>query len=448
MRKRLICVYIAAILVFGICGCARTAVDAPVVETESVETENTTTESEEEETIEDTEIAIVEEEYVQSEEEMIPPESVDTLTKDYCSIDEFEDMDYYLFCDSWLSTGSGDGFKTKQSIISTETQTIEEANELYLEFRNKLPLDQEGDEVEEKDNALYVSPDCKWVITNKWSEHQTILTQMLFHEKEKIKETVDEIRTGYNRILIVKDGDTYKEASGEQYEKIMEFRHNDDYFDEGYSRIGEINAEGYLLAATKDEYSLLTIRWVEDGTELWRFSLQGVREEVTRIRDDIQEGDIVLVLICQFEGNENEGWLTVQAGPSSFFRIAYPSGEVSYLGEYMYSPRFSPDGKYIAYSSIDYDNGVGMDPDEYAQTPPGGIYVREVETGKTAYIHWEDYSPPEEYGLRSRGFNWIEKAAFEEYMNFSRDVLACGRGIGLVCHCVWWKDRELCEKGL
>lgn len=28
--------------------------------------------------------------------------------EDYCSIDEFEEMDYYLFCDTQISKGAGD----------------------------------------------------------------------------------------------------------------------------------------------------------------------------------------------------------------------------------------------------------------------------------------------------------------------------------------------------
>lgn len=350
------------------------------------------------------------------------------LTKDYCSMDEFEDIDYYLFCSTQLHKGAG-SFENRPSIIGSETLTIDEAKALYQGFLKKLPLDQEeaeeeGEEREER-YVLYVSPDCKWVITNKWDEHKNMSTQTLFYEKEKVKEKVTE-NVGQNfvyPIMVVKDQNAYREMDEEQYKKLSEMARIT-FYDDGFNSLNRINAEGDLfaeedmVAEINDDDSWLTIRKVEDETELWRFSLQGIREETARIRDDIQEGDIVLVLICQFEGNEKEGWLTVQAGSSSFFRIAYPSGEMTYLGEYMYSPWFSPDGKYVAYSSIDYNNGVGMEhgrPEEYAQTPPDGIYVREVETGKTAYIYWKPMWPEEDY-MEYRNFLWIEKAAFEEYM--------------------------------
>ncbi len=177
------------------------------------------------------------------------------------------------------------------------------------------------------------------------------------------------------------------------------------------------NEEGDLLAGVTDNHSRLTVRRIEDGTEQWSFDLKGIRGEARKIREARgYEEDSLWVEIEQFEGNEQEGWLVVQAGSSSFFQIAYPSDEVTYLGEYLYSPCFSPDGKYLAYSSVDYDNGVGMEPEEEKQTPPPGIYVREVETGKTAYIYWNPSIETGEDFLEYRFFTWLKKESFEEYM--------------------------------
>ena len=67
MRKRIISVWIAAILVFSIYGCAQTTENASVAETETVETENTEIEDAEEEEAdaEDVDKAILEEEQEQ-----------------------------------------------------------------------------------------------------------------------------------------------------------------------------------------------------------------------------------------------------------------------------------------------------------------------------------------------------------------------------------------------
>ena len=48
----------------------------------------------------------------------------DMITGNYCSMDEFEGLDYYLFCSTQLHEGTG-GFTFKPSIISSETQTID-----------------------------------------------------------------------------------------------------------------------------------------------------------------------------------------------------------------------------------------------------------------------------------------------------------------------------------
>lgn len=201
----------------------------------------------------------------------------------------------------------------------------------------------------------------------------------------------------------------------EQYRKLTE-RVWLNFFEAGHGDLNYINPEGNLFVEISNDFSSLTINSVEDGAERWSYDLEGIHEKVEKIRNDVEEENRILVKICQFEGNEQEGWLVVQAGPSSFFRVAYPSGEVTYLGEYLYSLRFSPDGKYAAYTSVDYDNGVGMDPVEEQQVPPPGIYIMEIETGKTAYMYWDPLQNPEESFMEYRDFLWLEKESFEEYM--------------------------------
>lgn len=357
-------------------------------------------------------------------------------SQEYCTIDEFEDMNYYLYCNTWLSKDAS-GDQNKPSIISNKTQSIAEAKELYQEFRAQLPLEPDQEDVEgeegEETNVFYVSPDCKWVVTDKYSEYQTISTKMLFYEKEKVREKVSDLRENMQFIWIVKDEDVYKEMDELHYRKIAEFRKDSEYY--AYLRW---NLEGDLIAGIMDRRNRLTIRTIADGTEQWSFDLQKIWEEVRPIRKDmydvwLEKGLVTLEElqqihggvpdeewrpyseIVQFEGDDQGGWLTVQAG-DFFFRIEYPSGEVTYLGEYLYSLSFSPDGKYAAYTSVDYDNGVGKYPVEDEQTPPPGIYVKEIETGKTAYLYWDPFRNWEETYFLARSFLWLEKESFEEYM--------------------------------
>ncbi len=341
------------------------------------------------------------------------------LSQDYCTIEEFEEMDYYLFCGTQIhKSGTGSGFERKPSIIYNDTKTIEEAKGLYQRFREKLPLDDEkiesgeGDE-NERTEVLYVSPDCKWIITTRKSNYQKVFTTKLFVEKEKTREEVYDGSEEITPIIIIKDGEQYKEMDERHYKQLSEIVWVN-FYDIVCSDLKGMSEEGDLITIMNDDRSLLTIRRVEDGTERWSYDLEGIREEVWK-RRDMQKEDWFFSTVCQFEGNEQEGWLVIQA-ESSFYKIAYPSGKVTYLGEYLYSPSFSPDGRYLAYSSVDYDNRAGMKSTEYEQTPPPGIYVRDIETGKTAYIYWDPSRNPEEDYFEYRDFLWIEKDSFEEYM--------------------------------
>ena len=331
---------------------------------------------------------------------------------EYCSMEDLGEMNYYMFCNTQLHKGAT-GLEGKHSIINSDTQTIEEAKELYQKFKEQLPLEDDSDE-DERTEVLYISPDCKWVTTEKWSEFQLVNTVTLFFQKEKVKEKTGRNTEGLAEIFIIKDGDAYKEADEQYYKRLSELEKEME--GEGYFGLIYTNLEGDLIAGIKDDFCLLTIKRIEDGAELWNFDLQGMQEKVKKIRDDIREEDNGMVFVEQFRGNEQEGWLLIQVGPSSFFRIDYPAGEVTYLGEYLYSPSFSPDGKYMAYSSIDSDNSIDMDPAEYEQTPSPGIYIMEVETGKTAYIYWYPSRETGEDYMEYRGFQWIEKESFEEYM--------------------------------
>lgn len=336
-------------------------------------------------------------------------------TGEYCNMEDLGEMDYYLLCNTDLHKGAT-GLEAKPSIISNDTQTIEETKELYQKFKEQLPLEDDSDE-DERTEVIYISPDCKWVITEKWSEFQLVNTMTLFFQKEKVKEKTGSITEGLAEILIIKDGDTYKETEEQYYKRLSELKKEME--SEGYFILMKRNTEGDLIVGIKDDFCLLTIKRIEDGADQWSFGLQGMQEKVKKIRDDIREEDNGMVFVEQFRGNEQEGWLVIQVGPSSFFRIDYPAGEVTYLGEYLYSSSFSPDGKYMAYSSIDGNNSIDMDPAEYKQTPSPGIYVMEVETGKTAYIYWYPSRETEEDYMESRGFVWLEKGAFEEYMGYT-----------------------------
>ncbi|MBO5472689.1 MAG: hypothetical protein J6A08_02715 [Lachnospiraceae bacterium] len=359
---------------------------------------------------------------------MSEPIRMQIMTEEnYCGVDEFADLDYYLFCNTQLhkrSTNVHD-WENKPVIIGKDTQTIGEAKALYQELKEALPADVK----ERKDTYVeYVSPDCKWISTVRWLGKgipDFVAQQKLFYEGNMVKEAK----------YTLNDNDTYADATirlvrkGEGYQEMEpadQSKYNalcgEVYSDEAiYDLV--LNEEGTLAAGVtwwkEDKEGELTIREIDRGTVVWRMSLQDIRMQAQIIRNRMRDTYLGCPAVIQFQGDEKEGRIVVQGGRSSFYEVAYPSGQITYLGEYLYSFCYSPDGKYAAYSDADYDNGVDMDPEKSDRIPPG-IYIREVATGKTAYLYWDPFQNPKESFMECRTFMWIEKDAFDEYMGRNR----------------------------
>ncbi len=71
-------------------------------------------------------------------------------TGEYCGMEDLGEMDYYLFCDTQLHKGVS-GYEGKPTIINHNTQTIEEARELYQRFKEQLPLEDEKEKNRKSD---------------------------------------------------------------------------------------------------------------------------------------------------------------------------------------------------------------------------------------------------------------------------------------------------------
>lgn len=105
MRKRFISICIVGILVFGVCGCTRT--DEEILDAEAEIAEPKYTDAE------DTETAMAVEEYGQSEEETVLPESADDQGEtDIASLDILREIEEYRskFIESYTSNALSDEF--------------------------------------------------------------------------------------------------------------------------------------------------------------------------------------------------------------------------------------------------------------------------------------------------------------------------------------------------
>lgn len=84
---------------------------------------------------------------------------------------------------------------------------------------------------------------------------------------------------------------------------------------------------------------------------------------------------------------------------------------VQYLGDYMFNPHISPDGKYIAYTGLS-----GTDHQEYSneynrlEEMSDGFYIKNIETNKTIFYPVEDTY---EYKI----VGWVNKKGLEKLRN-------------------------------
>ena len=273
-----------------------------------------------------------------------------TEETEFCSINDFEDFHYYLFCNTNISLGTTP--EVINAFIGNEGETMEAGIELYQNFMEPLRTDDHEENME----LYYISPDCKLSVTREEpvrGDHMiTRWSSFDGGEAQNVKEIDSRDRTYFH---IIKSGDTYIVVDGETF----------------YKKVDRLYEQtGYYC-----------VRYNEQG--------------------DKESGKVVFDVENRY-----------------YYEFTYPSGEIRYLGTDMHCPCYSPDGKYIAYSSpcsADWNDVDEKDIEEMERILPG-IYILEVETGKTAYIKQDMNDIHWAATLEFRTFQWVEKDCFEKVM--------------------------------
>ncbi|MCM1254369.1 MAG: hypothetical protein NC321_16240 [Clostridium sp.] len=316
---------------------------------------------------------------------------------DYCSINDFEDFHYYLFCNTNINIGTT--LKAVNAFIGNESDTMEAGIELYQKFMEPFRTD----EHEENMELYYISPDCKLSVTREEpvrGDHMiTRWSSFDGKETQNVKEIDSRNRTPFH---IIKSENAYTVADGETlYEKVDRL-----YEQTGYQCV-RYNEQGDLVAGYKYEYD-------ESGKSTQTmavFDLESMQVLWTFYQGKEKQG-----FVQQIQGDKKSGKVIFNVENRYFYEFTYPSGETRYLGADMYCPCYSPDGKYIAYSSpcsVDWYDVDEKAVEEMERILPG-IYILEVETGKTAYIEQDIDAIHRAASLEFRSFQWVEKDCFEQ----------------------------------
>ena len=103
--------------------------------------------------------------------------------KDYCSISDFEDFHYYLFCNTNIGTTAGVN-PTVNAFIGSEAETSEAGIELYQKFMEPFWAVDHGKNME----LGYISLDCQWAITKEEVEGNDWFNIWRFFDGETEKE--------------------------------------------------------------------------------------------------------------------------------------------------------------------------------------------------------------------------------------------------------------------
>lgn len=312
---------------------------------------------------------------------------------EFCNINEFTNLNYYLFCDTLLVTGPSD-IENEYAILGNDICTIEEGKTAFQKFAGRYM---------EKSSTYfrYISSDCKWVITMEdvSEEYDNYMGRWrVFNEENKIMEMDREIRT-MDSIIIIKEEEAYAVMDAKTNERLEELRHK--LYLDGYEPNPVINKQGDLIAMAGFSNDKLVGIWnIKNETNVCFFSIES-----------IQKNQSIKRRILQFWGDENEGKVIMQIGDRDFYEVSYPSGDMKYIGRDMYSLCYSPDGKYVAYSNCDLDDYYNFDEKDFDEVcaMPEGIYILEVETGRIAFVEQDS-----ELDYQCRYLQWVEKESFNK----------------------------------
>lgn len=338
------------------------------------------------------------------------------------SFESFGEMGYALFLETGLEYGdSGTGMYYRYGIYGDFVNTVRGGEEAYFELC-KAMLDTgisyrtnedwiTGTEVLHIQN---LSPDLQWIVSRQYFEQPAY-------------EGLGEDKTIYNGDIIAEaehrsyDTGTYfslKKTEQGNYELVSK-----EFLEKRKQLVREVG--GYIgeHATCMDEYGKYLAIPTPDGLSIELYSTEdwSLRRHITI---EGMDPDYPLA-VSQLAGDEESGFLVFSNGNTTY-RLSYPDGQPEKLGEYMFDTTYSPDGKYLAYCTgnsemndyhPDFSNWDKINR-MYAEWDhiPSGWYVREVETGNTAYIPVEVWIPGRTtlYGGRCV---WIEKDKLFQILN-------------------------------
>lgn len=301
---------------------------------------------------------------------------------DICTLEELN-MPYRLFIAMNMLHIDGGLIYWDYGIVDETHSTWEKAVERYSqEMQEVLGYPEEiiwGNtdndhnrriERENKERIVDISEDGRFHMTYEYEYFGNEHVIKLYDKKKLISQFQGIDYSGYHERVPVKPFGKIISSDFILYDLIAktEFKTNQNGF-------GCLNEDGLLLARCEGE------------TEVFIYDLTN-NQCIFNFRQVTRADKNSYLRLCQFRGNQKEGYLILE-DESGSYKLHYPSGELELLGNYMFNPSLSPDENYLMYTGINYGTwenlGWKSDNESYYNIP-AGIYIKEINTGKVAYI--------------------------------------------------------------
>ena len=336
------------------------------------------------------------------------------------SFEDFGEMDYALFLESNVGYGLTLNYY-RYGIYGDFVNTVREGENVYFKLcKAMLGTDiswKSSYEWADSAEILHIqnlSPDLQWIVARQYIDRPAYgqYEDKAIYNGDIIAEAEDWIFNAETYFSLKKtEQGTYELVSDELLEKRVQL------VDEmgGYTGIWALED-----ATCMDEYGKYLAISAPDcqGIELYSTEDWSLRRHIAI---DGMDTDYPIA-VSQLTGDEESGFLVFSNGDATY-RLDYPNGQPERIGEFMFDTTYSPDGKYLAYYTGNFEldelwtlmsddesklNKIYRMYDEWVQIPPGW-YVKEVETGNTTYIPVQISigDPVPLYGGRCV---WLEKA--------------------------------------
>lgn len=249
----------------------------------------------------------------------------------------------------------------------------------YLEEDDKKRLDREY-----KNCIMDISEDRAYILTGE-KQGNDFLNIQVYSGKNRM--------FSYENMPIAR----WLLANGQRFGTVMDHGYYDfmkDIASVEKKTGGILNDTGELGCASKEQ--MLHIFDVQQDKVLFSFELSDFKADY--------------LCVTQFKGNRDAGFIIFNDYKSTY-KLTYPEGGISKVGDYIYNCLYSPDEKYLVYTSPEsymtqiYEADDAMQFCETVSSIPVGIYVQNLETMETVFV---DFGNPDLF-VEEYSFRWLEK---------------------------------------